>query len=60
MFESEEAVCLGLGTGLFSILSIAVTILVVVVVSVVVVVVVVVEEEAEEEAACSKNAKQTV
>ena len=57
MFESEEVMYLGLGTGLLSILSVAVTILVVVVVSVVVVVVIVVEEE---EAACSKNAKQTV
>ena len=56
MFESEEVMCLGLGTGLLSILSVAVTILVVVVVSVVVVVVIVVEEEA----ACSNNVKQTV
>ena len=51
MFESEEIVFLGIGTGLLSILPVAVTTVVAVVVSVVVVV---------KEAVCYKNAKQRV
>ena len=58
MFESEELVCLGKGTGLWSILPIAVTALFVSVLCLVAIAMVGVAAVVEKVVACSKNASQ--